>query len=251
MNVKDLFEFLLIHFRFCYTSGQKKRLLKWVSKVVLPGATYRDGGRLVQRQGSRTLLVVNFTAPRRSFIGPRKIDIEHEERLRLARRFISVLALVALILCVFTASIALQRKEYGFLVIYVLLMSLLYLIFVGIPQAKSFSNMATLATALMIAQSNNRCDLYLIDGYMSHLPEKLYSNHYAKIIYLRDVYCDPLLYFKERMVDGVEEVEMFSASKFYNSIMIRNVEKFGDETIPTKWFLSVNDLESCATKLLW
>ena len=75
---KRLFEILLIHFRFAYYRKQQSKLVNWISQQFFADYEKKQKGFFLTKPENKKLLIVNCSAPTKSFIGKRSFKINHD-----------------------------------------------------------------------------------------------------------------------------------------------------------------------------
>lgn len=247
---KRLFEILLIHFRFVYYRKQQSKLVNWISQQFFTDYEKKQKGFFLTKAENKKLLIVNCSAPTKSFIGKRSFKINHWLKIPKIMTILQFLSLLLLIILIFISSYLWYSGQLFQLCISLIICGILSIIAIGLPQIKCFSHIATLTTAIMMAQ-NSQMDLLFLKGEMAELPHKLIANRYSKIVWLRDIYNgEQILTTKSKVDNSIEEM-IFAADKAQdNQFVVRNVNRYGNEVVPKSLIVSLQQLERLSKEIM-
>lgn len=246
---KTLFEFLLIHFRFTYYRKQQSKLVNWISQQFFADYEKKQKGFFLTKAKNKKLLIVNCSAPTKCFFGKKNYKVNYWLKMPKIMTIVQFISLLLLIIFIFFSSYLWYSERLIQLCFALIICAVLSVIAIGLPQFKCFSHIATLTTAIMIAQ-NSQMDLLLLKGEMSDLPHKLIANKYSKIVWLRDIYNGEQIYLAGRKVDNTKEEMIFAADKTpEKEILVKNVNRYGNEVVPKSFIISLTKLEQLASEI--
>ena len=247
---KRLFEILLIHFRFVYYRKQQSKLVNWISQQFFADYEKKQKGFYLTKAENKKLLIVNCSAPTKSFIGKRSFKINHWLKMPKIMTIMQFLSLLLVIIFIFISSYLWYSGQLLQLCISLFICGILSIIAIGLPQTKCFSHIATLTTAIMMAK-NSQMDLLFLKGEMAELPHKLIANRYSKIVWLRDIYNGEQVLLTKSKVDNSIEEMIFTADKTQdNQFVVRNVNRYGNEVVPKSLIVSLQQLERLSKEIM-